>query len=71
MSIFIIFFDTIKMDIIHLEKYEEKHIENIKKYITSLNESEIKALKIAEEHLETSFNIVKSIGYQKWLKNNM
>ena len=60
-----------KMDIIHLEKYEEKHIENIKKYITSLNESEIKALKIAEEHLETSFNIVKSIGYQKWLKNNM
>jgi hypothetical protein len=60
-----------KMDIINLEKYEEKHIENIKKYITSLNESEIKALKIAEEHLETSFNIVKSIGYQKWLKNNM
>jgi len=60
-----------KMDIIKLEKYEEKHIENIKKYITSLNESEIKALKIAEEHLETSFNIVKSIGYQKWLKNNM
>ena len=59
------------MDIIKLEKYEEKHIENIKKYITSLNESEIKALKIAEEHLETSFNIVKSIGYQKWLKNNM
>ena len=58
-----------KMDIIKLEKYEEKHIENIKKYITSLNESEIKALKIAEEHLETSFNIVKSIGYQKWLKN--
>ena len=45
-----------KMDIIKLEKYEEKHIENIKKYITSLNESEIKALKIAEEHLETSFN---------------
>ena len=31
-----------KMDIIKLEKYEEKHIENIKKYITSLNESEIK-----------------------------
>lgn len=59
------------MDIIKLEKYEKKHIENIKKYITSLNESEIKALKIAEEHLETSFNIVKSIGYQKWLKNNM
>jgi len=32
---------------------------------------ELKALKIAEEHLETSFNIVKSIGYQKWIKNNI
>ena len=41
---------------------------NIKKYIASLNEMEMKALKIAEEHLETSFNIVKSIGYQKWIK---
>ena len=41
---------------------------NIKKYIASLNDMEMKALKIAEEHLETSFNIVKSIGYQKWIK---
>tara|TARA_X000000368_G_scaffold414307_1_gene403943 strand:- start:734 stop:928 length:195 start_codon:yes stop_codon:yes gene_type:complete len=51
---------------INLEKYEKT--ENIKKYIASLNEMELKALKIAEEHLETSFNIVKSIGYQKWIK---
>jgi len=56
------------MDIINLEKYEKKYIGDIKKYIASLNEMEIKALKIAEEHLETSFNIVKSIGYQKWIK---
>ena len=54
---------------INLEKYEKT--ENIKKYIASLNEMELKALKIAEEHLETSFNIVKSIGYQKWIKNNI
>tara|TARA_B110000008_G_C16945718_1_gene554351 strand:+ start:493 stop:663 length:171 start_codon:yes stop_codon:yes gene_type:complete len=53
---------------INLEKYEKTDIENIKKYISSLNEMELKALKIAEEHLETSFNIVKSIGYQKWIK---
>jgi hypothetical protein len=51
---------------INLVKYEKT--ENIKKYIASLNEMELKALKIAEEHLETSFNIVKSIGYQKWIK---
>ena len=51
---------------INLDKY--KKTENIKKYIASLNEMELKALKIAEEHLETSFNIVKSIGYQKWIK---
>ena len=54
---------------INLDKY--KKTENIKKYIASLNEMELKALKIAEEHLETSFNIVKSIGYQKWIKNNI
>mgnify|MGYP006134716699 CR=1 FL=1 len=59
------------MDIINLDKYEKTYIENIKKYIASLNEMELKALKIAEEHLETSFNIVKSIGYQKWIKNNI
>ena len=53
---------------INLDKYKKTDIENIKKYIASLNEMELKALKIAEEHLETSFNIVKSIGYQKWIK---
>jgi len=53
---------------INMDKYEKIEIENIKKYISSLNEMELKALKIAEEHLETSFNIVKSIGYQKWDK---
>jgi len=51
---------------INLDKYEKP--ENIKKYIASLNEMDLKALKIAESHLETSFNIVKSIGYQKWIK---
>ena len=56
---------------INLDKYEKTEIENIKKYISSLNEMDLKALKIAEEHLETSFNIVKSIGYQKWIKNNI
>jgi hypothetical protein len=56
------------IDVINLDKYKKTDIENIKKYIASLNEMELKSLKIAEEHLETSFNIVKSIGYQKWIK---
>ena len=38
-------------------------------YIQQLNEEEKIVLKIAKEHLGTSFNIEKSIGYKKWLKN--
>jgi hypothetical protein len=45
--------------------------DKVLKYIESLTDVECKAMKIAEEHLETSFHIVKSIGFQKWLKNNM
>ena len=41
----------------------------VKKYIEQLNEQEIIALKIAQEHLESSFDIVKSIGYINWLKD--
>ena len=36
------------------------------KYKASLNLLEKKACEIAEHHLETSFNMQKSIGYQKW-----
>lgn len=42
--------------------------EQVALYIKSLNEMDIQALEIAKEYLESSFNIVKSIGYQKWLK---
>ena len=41
----------------------------LKEYINSLSEMEKKVLQIAIEHLETSFSLEKSIGYQKWLKN--
>jgi len=41
----------------------------IDNYIKQLNEKEKIVLKIAQEHLGTSFNIEKSIGYKKWLKN--
>ena len=41
----------------------------IEKYIDSLSNLEKKALKIAQQQLETSFDIEKSIGFIKF-KNN-
>ena len=41
-----------------------------KKYIESMDEKEQIAYNIAKEHLESSFNLEKSIGFQKWLKKN-
>ena len=41
----------------------------IKKYINQLTEQEQIVLKIAQEHLQSSFDIIKSIGYKEWLKN--
>jgi len=42
---------------------EEK---SIQEYLKSLNEQERKTLEIAKDHLGTSFNIRKSIGYITW-----
>jgi predicted deacetylase len=40
----------------------------IKKYINTLNEMEIQALLIAFNHLGTSFNLKKSIGFLEWIE---
>jgi transcriptional regulator CtsR len=42
---------------------------SIEQYLKSLNEQERKTLEIAKDHLGTSFNIKRSIGYITW-KNN-
>ena len=42
--------------------------EQVEKYMNEFEEKEKKALKIAQEHLETSFNIVKSNGFSEWKK---
>ena len=39
---------------------------SIQEYLNSLNEQERKTLEIAKDHLGTSFNIRKSIGYITW-----
>ena len=41
----------------------------INEYIKSLNNIELKALEIAKEQLESSFDIVKSIGFLEFIKN--
>ena len=43
--------------------------DSINKYIQQLSEQEKIILKIAQEHLGSSFNIKKSIGYINWLSN--
>ena len=41
---------------------------DIDEYIAQLSEMEKKVLHIATSHLESSFSLVKSIGFQEWLK---
>jgi hypothetical protein len=38
----------------------------VMEYLESLTDQERKTFQIAQEHLETSFNIYKSIGFLKW-----
>ena len=41
--------------------------ELIEEYKSQLTEQERLVLQIAVEHLETSFDVVKSIGYKEWV----
>ena len=41
---------------------------NVIQYLNQLDPIEKKAYKIAKEHLGSSFNIVKSNGFNDWLK---
>jgi len=43
--------------------------EKIEQYISQLNNQEKIVLKIATEHLKSSFDIEKSIGFKNWQKN--
>ena len=41
----------------------------VAKYIAQLSDVDKRILKIAQDHLETSFNIKKSIGFKEWLEH--
>lgn len=49
----------------------EETRELILRYLASMNEKEKIAYEIAKDHLGTSFNIVKSIGYMEWKAKNL
>lgn len=51
-----------------LSKYPQDVQESILKYLEQLGDKERIAYSIAKEHLGTSFNVVKSIGYITWKK---
>lgn len=62
--------NTNNNELVDFSRYPADAHDDIKKYIETLSELDIIALKIARKNLESSFNIIKCIGYQKWLKNN-
>lgn len=53
----------------NLEKYPEEVRKSIIKYLEQLGDKERIAYSIAKEHLGTSFDVVKSIGYITWKKS--
>ena len=52
----------------YFETYSIELKESIIQYLNQLDAIEQKAYTIAMEHLGTSFNIVKSNGFNNWIK---
>ena len=48
----------------------QKENELVKEYTAQLSEIQQKAFKIAQQHLGTSFHIIKSNGFIEWKKKN-
>lgn len=53
---------------VNFENYDSDTQAAIIEYISHLSNIEKKAYKIAYNHLGSSFNVVKSNGYNDWLK---
>jgi hypothetical protein len=53
------------------EPETEIQCEQIKEYLRSLDAQERIAITIARDHLKTSFNIVRSNGYNAWIKTQL
>ena len=48
---------------------QDSNEELIMQYIASLNEQEKMVMEIAKDHLQSSFDVEKSLGFKKWLSN--
>lgn len=57
------------METISNNNISNNNNELITRYINSLNTIELKALEIAKQQLQSSFDIEKSIGYLEFLKS--
>jgi len=55
-------------DVDSVKKYPVEVQESIAKYLEQLGDKERIAYQIAKEHLGSSFDVVKSIGYITWKK---
>lgn len=53
------------------EKIAHKYSDIEQKYLDTLNNVEKQAFNIAREHLGSSFDLSKSIGYKKWEQENL
>jgi hypothetical protein len=42
----------------------------LEEYVKTLSEKELKSYEIAKDHLGSSFQLEKSVGFLKWLKTN-
>ena len=51
------------------EKKRKKMEKLMKEYVATFSEKDQLAYKIAQEHLQSSFSLEKSIGFNKWLKD--
>jgi site-specific recombinase XerD len=52
-----------------MNQTNESTDKKLNEYIRQMNEKQKKAMEIAKEHLQTSFHIVKSNGFQEWKKS--
>jgi hypothetical protein len=54
----------------NFEKYSQDTQQLIVDYLKQLNSIERKAYNIGKKHLRSSFNVVKSNGFNEWKKKN-
>ena len=56
--------------VIQVQQVQAPAPNKIDQYISQLSAQEKIVFKIAQEHLESSFDMEKSIGYKEWLLKN-